>query len=138
MIKKVVTDAEVLTIFPVMQQLRLHLKEEEYLEVVRRLERSGYRLSFAAEGRGVRCVAGFRVVEFFGPRKAPLRRRPRDHRGRLFGGPRQADARPARWGGAGRGLWGPPADSGVTRHEAHRFSMREKVSISSYRFSKPV
>jgi GNAT superfamily N-acetyltransferase len=29
-------------------------------------------------------------------------------------------------------------DSGVTRHEAHRFYMREKVSISSYRFSKPV
>jgi len=28
--------------------------------------------------------------------------------------------------------------SGVTRQEAHRFYMREKVSISSYRFSKAV
>ncbi len=28
--------------------------------------------------------------------------------------------------------------SGVTRHEAHRFYTREKVSISSYRFSKVV
>jgi len=28
--------------------------------------------------------------------------------------------------------------SGVTRHAVHRFYMREKVSISSYRFSKAV
>ncbi|MDQ3793306.1 MAG: hypothetical protein M3341_11885 [Actinomycetota bacterium] len=53
MIKEVVTDAEALATFLVMQQLRLHPKEEEYLEVVRCLERSGYRLSFAAEDGGV-------------------------------------------------------------------------------------
>src|SRR3982751_4078687 len=47
-----------------MRQLRLHLKEEEYIEVVHRLRRSGYRLAFVAEGGEVRCVAGFRVVEF--------------------------------------------------------------------------
>ncbi len=29
-------------------------------------------------------------------------------------------------------------DSGVSRHEAHRFYVREKVSISPYRFSKAV
>jgi hypothetical protein len=108
-IKEVMTDAEVLATLPVVQQLRLHPKEEEYLEVVRRLERLVYRLSFTAEDRGVQCLAGFRVVEFFGPRKVPLRKRPRGHRGRRLGGPRHVDARLARWGGAGRGLWDPPA-----------------------------
>ena len=109
MIKEAMTDAEALAALPVMQQLGLHLKEEEYFEVVRRLERSGYRLFFTAEDKGLQCLAGFRVVELFGPRKVPLCKRPRGHRGRRFGGPRHVDARLARWGGAGRGLWDPPA-----------------------------
>jgi hypothetical protein len=49
-IKEATTDAEVLATFPVMSQLRLHLEEEEYLELLRRLQRSGYRLAFADEG----------------------------------------------------------------------------------------
>ena len=64
MIKETATDTEVLATFPVMSQLRLHIEEEEYLEVVRCLQRSGYRLAFADEEGEVRCVAGFRITEF--------------------------------------------------------------------------
>ena len=64
MIKEAATDAEISTTFPVMQQLRSHLKESEYLETVHRLRRSGYRLAFAAGDREVWCVAGFRIIEF--------------------------------------------------------------------------
>jgi hypothetical protein len=47
-----------------MRQLRTHLDEDEYLEKIKRMQRSGYRLAAATEGGTVRCVAGFRIVEF--------------------------------------------------------------------------
>ncbi len=84
MIKEVTTDAEVSATFPVTRQLRPHLKEEEYLEVVHRLRRSGYRLAFAAESGEVRCAAEFRVIEFLAY-KVSLCGRPRDRRRRPFG-----------------------------------------------------
>jgi hypothetical protein len=62
--KEAATDAEISETFPVMRQLRPHLEEGQYLEFVRRLQRSGYRLAFATASGEVRCVAGFRVVEF--------------------------------------------------------------------------
>ncbi len=55
MIKEAATDAEISATFPVMRQLRPHLKEAEYLEAVHRLQRSGYRLAFLTEGG--RCGA---------------------------------------------------------------------------------
>ena len=39
-----VSEADVVSTFPVMLQLWTHLKEDEYLEAVERMRRSGYRL----------------------------------------------------------------------------------------------
>ncbi len=59
-----VSDEEIVSTLPVMRQLRTHLDEDEYLEKIERMRRSGYRLAAATEGGLVRCVAGFRIVEF--------------------------------------------------------------------------
>ena len=58
-----VSDEEISSTYAVMRQLRTHLNENEYLEKVKRMRRSGYRLAAATEDGMVRCVAGFRISE---------------------------------------------------------------------------
>jgi GNAT superfamily N-acetyltransferase len=134
-IKEATTKAEVSATFPVMRQLRLHLKEEEYLEVVHHLQRSGYRLAFVAESGEVRCVAGFRIIEFLAY-------------GKFLYVDDLVTAEDARSEGHGKrmldwlgevareeGCESLQLDSGVQRHAAHRFYFREGMKISSYHFS---
>ena len=131
-----VSDEEISSTFPVMRQLRTHLDENEYLEKIKRMQRSGYRLVAATEGGEVRCVAGFRVVEFLAYGKflyvddlvTTEDARSEGH------GERVLDwlAGVAREEGCGS----LQLDSGVQRHEAHRFYFRKGMSISSYHFSK--
>jgi GNAT superfamily N-acetyltransferase len=135
MIKEVLTDAEVSATFPVMRQLRSHLAEDEYLERLRGMRRSGYRLAAAAEDGKVRCVAGYRIVEFLAYGKflyvddlvSADDTRSEGH------GKRMLD-----WlAGVAReeGCEFLHLDSGVQRHRAHRFYFREGMKISSYHFS---
>jgi GNAT superfamily N-acetyltransferase len=137
-IKEATTEVEVSATFPIMSQLRLHLEEEEYLEVVRRLQRSGYRLVFANEEGEVRCVSGVRVIEFLAY-------------GRFLYVDDLVTAEDARSEGQGKrmldwlvgvaleeGCSTLQPDSGVQRHGAHRFYFREGMKISSYHFSKAV
>ncbi len=118
-----------------MRQLRPHLREEEYLEVVHRLRRSGYRLAFVAEGGEVQGVAGFRVIEFLAYGKflyVDDLVTTENARSRGYG-KRMLD-----WlVGVAReeGCWSLQLDSGVQRHDAHRFYFREGMKISSYHFS---
>ncbi len=131
-----VSDEEISSTFPVMRQLRTHLDENEYLEKINRMRRSGYRLTAATEGGEVRCVAGFRIVEFLAYGKflyvddlvTAEDARSEGH------GERVLDwlAGVAREEGCGS----LQLDSGVQRHEAHRFYFRKGMSISSYHFSK--
>ena len=138
MIKEAATDAEVSATFSVMRQLRSHLKEEEYLEAMHRLRRSGYRMAFAAEGGEVRCVAGFRVIEFLAHGKflyvddlvTAENTRSEGHGKRmldwLVGVAREESCRSLQ------------LDSGVARHGVHRFYFREGMKISSYHFSRAI
>jgi GNAT superfamily N-acetyltransferase len=134
-IQEAATDAEISATFPVMRQLRPHLKEAEYLEVVHRLQRSGYRLAFLAEGGEVRCVTGFRIVEFLAY-------------GKFLYVDDLVTAEDACSEGHGKqvldwlagvarkeGCASLQLESGVQRHEAYRFYVREGMKISSYRFS---
>ena len=135
MIREAATDLEISGAFPVMKQLRLHLVEEEYLETIERLRRSGYRLAFTSEDGEARCVGGFRVVEFLVPGKflyvddfvTAESARSEGH------GKRMLDwlVGVAREEGCGQ----IQLDSGVQRHEAHSFYFREGMKISSYHFS---
>ncbi len=136
MIQEATTDAEISATFPVMRQLRTHLSEDEYLELVNRMQRSGYRLAATTEDGEVRCAAGFRIVEFLAWGRflyvddfvTAEDARSEGH------GKRMLDwlARLAREEGCGQ----LQLDSGVQRHDAHRFYFREGMKISSYHFSK--
>ncbi len=138
MIKEALTDAEILATYPVIKQLRPHLSEQEYLERIERMRCSGYRLAAATEGEEVRCVAGFRIVEFLAW-------------GRFLYVDDLVTDENARSGGYGKrmldwlvgvareeGCSTLQLDSGVQRHGAHRFYMRENMKISSYHFSREV
>jgi GNAT superfamily N-acetyltransferase len=133
---EMVSDEEITSTFPVMRQLRTHLDENEYLEKIKRMQRSGYRLAAATEGGEVRCVAGFRIVEFLAY-------------GKFLYVDDLVTAEDARSAGHGErvldwlagvareeGCGSLQLDSGVQRHEAHRFYFRKGMSISSYHFSK--
>ena len=135
MIKEAQTDTEVSETFPVMLQLRPHLDEDEYLRTVRRMQRSGYRLAAATEDGEVRCVAGYRVIEFL-------------TYGKFLYVDDFVTAEDTRSEGHGRrmldwlagvareeGAVSLQLDSGVQRHGAHRFYFREGMKISSYHFS---
>jgi GNAT superfamily N-acetyltransferase len=131
-----VSDEEIVSTFPVMRQLRTHLDENEYLKKIKRMQRLGYRLAAAIEGREVRCVAGFRIVDFLAY-------------GRFLYVDDLMTAEDARSEGHGErvldwlagvareeGCGSLQLDSGVQRHGAHRFYFRKGMSISSYHFSK--
>lgn len=136
-IKQLSMDQEIESTFPVMSQLRPHLEKDEYLTTVRRMEDSdGYRLAAAFEGDRVRCVAGYRVSEFLAYGKilyvddlvTDEAARSRDLGGRMT----RWLAEEARKEGCAQ----LHLDSGVQRHEAHRFYFREGMKISSYHFIK--
>jgi len=135
-IHEATTDAEISASFPVLRQLRPHLSEDEYLELVRRMQRSGYRLAAATENGEVLCAAGFRIVEFLAwGRFLYVDDFVTTEDARSQGqGKRMLDwlASLAREEGCGQ----LQLDSGVQRHDAHRFYFREGMKISSYHFSK--
>ena len=131
-----VSDEEIASTCPVMRQLRTHLDEDEYLEKINHMRRSGYRLAAATEGGEVRCVAGFRIVEFLAY-------------GRFLYVDDLVTAEDARSEGHGErmldrltviareeGCRSLQLDSGVQWHEAHRFYFQNGMNISSYHFSK--
>ncbi len=131
-----VSDEEIVSTFPVMCQLRTHLDENEYLEKIKRMQCLGYRLAVATERGEVRCVAGFRIVEFLAY-------------GRFLYVDDLVTAGDTRSEGHGErvldwlagiaweeGCGSLHLDSGVQRHGAHRFYFRKGMSISSYHFSK--
>ncbi len=131
-----VSNQEIISTFHVIRQLRAHLDEDEYLEKIKRMRRSGYRLAAATEGGEVRCVAGFRIVEFLAY-------------GKFLYVDDLVTAEDARSEGHGKrmldwltniaqeeGCGSLQLDSGVQRHGAHRFYFRQGMKISSYHFSK--
>lgn len=134
-VREAVSDGELVATFPVMRQLRLHLAEEEYLERVHHMQESnGYRVAYAADG-DVRGVAGFRVTEFLAY-------------GRFLYVDDLVVDEGSRSGGYGKllfdwlmergrseGCGQLHLDSGVERHGAHRFYLREGMKISSHHFS---
>lgn len=62
-IKSAESDVDIQACFPVMVQLRTHLKEGDFVEQVRRQQRAGYHLVFVEDDGVVRAVAGFHIGE---------------------------------------------------------------------------
>jgi GNAT superfamily N-acetyltransferase len=138
-IKIAFTDEEILSTFPTMRQLRPHLEPENYLGVIKRLQaESNYTLVYLSVDKIIKAVMGFRASEALvcGPY--------------LYVDDLVTDET-ARSKGYGKLLldWAADharqlgclelhLDSGVQRHDAHRFYLRERFDIVFYHFRKRI
>lgn len=130
------TDADLQRIVPVLRQLRAGFDAPALIAQIKAQQPQGYRLAFVAANDGrVLCVAGFVIAT-----KLAWGRH-------LYVDDLVTDA-DARARGAGRlmmdwlkahareqGCVQLHLDSGVQRHDAHRFYLREGFRIASHHFS---
>ncbi|HEY6561384.1 MAG TPA: GNAT family N-acetyltransferase [Polyangiaceae bacterium] len=134
-IRVAVSDAEVMACFPVMRELRPKLIEAEFLERVRRQEQERFQLAFVRDAHEVVAVAGYRFMEkLFSDRTLYVddlvtrdTARSRGYGRALF---HWLTERAHEHGCAILEL-----DSGVQRFAAHRFYLRERMSIVSHHFA---
>lgn len=127
---------EILACYPVMAELRPHLRGDEFVTTVERLaSTAGYRLAYLADG-GVKAVAGFRISEWLAGGKylevedlvAAAGERSKGYGGELF------DWLVAR--AAESGCEHVRLVSRVTRSDAHRFYLNRRMKIEAYYFSR--
>jgi GNAT superfamily N-acetyltransferase len=134
------SDDQIAACFPVMHELRPHLKDADELVVrVKRQQKEGYVLAYAADGNGVPAACmGFRRQE-------------RLVHGKVIYVDDLVTSATGRSRGYGKALldWledlakdegfkAIDLDSGTQRVEAHRFYLRERFIISSFHFLKRV
>jgi GNAT superfamily N-acetyltransferase len=135
-IKKILSDSDLQATFPVMKQLRTHLSEQEYMEQVKRQrENGGYKVAAFFDEGVVRCVAGYRISECLSWGKflyvddlvSDQNTRSRNY-GKQMMDWLLAEARNS-------GCKEFHLDSGVQRHGAHRFYLRERMDITCFHFA---
>jgi GNAT superfamily N-acetyltransferase len=139
MIQKMTSDEEIVLTFDVMRQLRTHLSADRYLETVRRQqETNNYNLAAVIEDGVVQCVAGYRIAECLSWSKflyvddlvTDVNTRSHNCGKQLIAW--LADE--AKENGCAQ----LHLDSGVQRHAAHRFYLRERMDITCYHFQMAV
>lgn len=128
------TDSEIARCFPIMQQLRPHLVESEFVARVRTMQSAGFHLAALEVNGAVAALAGYRFLEklfsghnlYVDDLVTDGQRRSRGHGAALLDWLcAQAKA---------QGCAQLELDSGVQRFEAHRFYFRERLHISAYHF----
>ena len=132
------SDEDIERCFPILSELRPHLRREEFVPRVRSMQAEGFLLACLEEDRHVRAVAGYRYLDllFSGPTLyvddlvTDPGQRSRGHGAALLGW-LQEQAR-------AKGCSTLTLDSGVQRTDAHRFYFRERMSIVGYHFSLPL
>jgi len=130
------SEQEVSDCYPVMAELRPHLKREEFVSTVKRLaEIAGYQLAYLTDG-GIKAVAGFRISEWLASGKyldiedlvATSSARSKGYGGELFDWlvkhAEENDCDQIR------------LVSRVTRYDAHRFYLNQRMMIEAYYFSR--
>src|ERR1035441_8662107 len=129
------TSADIGDCWRVMAQLRPHLREKDFVSVVRRQFGEGYRLAFIRRKKKVAAVAGFRVQHrlVFG-QFCYLDDLVTDEQVRSSG----LGAELLHWlceFARSEGCKRLELDSGVQRFAAHRFYLRHRMFISCQHFS---
>lgn len=128
------TDAEILSCFTVMQELRPLLRREEFVAAIRQQQSEGYRLAMLEDEGDVTTVGGFRVQHMLAT-------------GKTMYVDDLVTAATARSRGHGKAMlhWlmdlarseeceSFSLDSGTQRQEAHAFYLRERMRITSFHF----
>jgi GNAT superfamily N-acetyltransferase len=135
-IQRAETDAEILACLAVMQELRPHLREADFVATVRRMQAEGFRLAAVTADGAVQAVAGYRIIEML-------------RTGRMVEIDDLVTSQSARSTGCGKALLDWIAaqaraegcsvmelDSGVQRADAHRFYFRERMHVLGFHFSR--
>lgn len=128
------TDAEIAACYPVMQVLRPHIAEDQFLSRVRGQENAGYRLAFVQESDALVAVAGFRVSEnlawgrflYVDDLVSLPAHRSKGHGARLLSWLKEYAAK--------EGCPQIHLDSGIQRKDAHRFYEREGMTMAGFHF----
>jgi GNAT superfamily N-acetyltransferase len=127
-------DEEIARCYPAMSSLRPHIKDSEFVPLVREMESEGYRLAYIESAGEVVAVAGYRIStnlhlgkNLYVDDLATLPgSRSRGHGAALLDWLRkQAE---------GADCDALHLDSGVQRDRAHRFYFRHGFTISAYHF----
>ncbi|MDX1950731.1 MAG: GNAT family N-acetyltransferase [Verrucomicrobiota bacterium] len=134
----VIADEQINECWPVMRQLRPHLKESEFCGLVKRQMSEGYRLSYVREEGNVMAVTGYRILHnlawgrfcYVDDLITAEEHRSKGHGAELLRYLRKfcVEQRCERL----------ELDSGVQRKDAHRFYLREGMEISSHHFSQRI
>ncbi len=130
------SDEEIGRCHTVMRELRPHIAPQDFVARVRRQERGGYRLLYAARDGCPVAAAGFRLGEtlawgrflYVDDLVTLASERSRGHGAALL----RWLADHAREAGCDE----LHLDSGVQREDAHRFYRREGLEVSSYHFGR--
>ena len=122
--------------YPVMAELRPHIRREEFVSTVKRLaEVAAYQLAYLTDG-GIKAVAGFRMSEWLAGGRyleiedlvAASGERSKGYGGELFDWlvkhAEENDCNQIR------------LVSRVTRFDAHRFYLNKRMIIEAYYFSR--
>jgi GNAT superfamily N-acetyltransferase len=134
-IKIAVTAEDIAGCYPVMRELRPHIRESEFLSRVRRQEQAGYRLAYLRQGNDIVAVAGFRIAEnlawghFLYVDDLVTLAGSRSHG---FGSALLAWLRDY---AARNGCEQLHLDSGMQRTDAHRFYEREGMAKAGFHFA---
>lgn len=129
------TDEQIEATYEVMKQLRPHIQESDYVRLVKMQQAEhNYRLVALTEDGQTTCVAGFRISHSLAwGRYLYVDDLVTDERKRSEGAGKAmlnwlvAHARDQKCGEL-------HLDSGVQRHQAHRFYLRERMDIVFYHF----
>jgi len=129
------SDADLARCFPVMVQLRPHLKRDEFVPRVRRMQGEGFQLAFLEDEGAVRSVAGIRVMDLlFSGKTLYVDDLVTDASARSRGhGDQILDWLVAHARQQGCGEFS--LDSGTQRVDAHRFYLRKRMKISAFHFA---
>jgi GNAT superfamily N-acetyltransferase len=133
-VQPMVSPAEIAATFAVMFQLRPALVQADYVAQVQRLMAGGYHLAAVLVGGAVQAVAGYRYAEglawgrylYVDDLVTTDAARSAGHGKRLLEWLKDQ--------GRAHGCGELHLDSGVQRHGAHRFYLRERMDITSYHF----
>jgi GNAT superfamily N-acetyltransferase len=128
------TDKDIAACYPVMQELRPQVLEDEFVARVRSQQRSGYRLVLVEDGDAIVAVAGFRIGENLAWGRflcvddlvTSGKHRSRDYGAKLLSWLRESARE--------EGCQQMHLDSGVQREDAHRFYGREGMSKGGFHF----
>lgn len=127
------TDQQISGCYPVMSELRPHIREDEFVERVKRQATDGYKLACLVDGE-VKAVGGFRMAEnlawgrylYVDDLVSRTSDRSKGYGGALFDWlvalAREKDCEQFH------------LDSGVQRFDAHRFYLTKRMTISSHHF----